>query len=147
MWSFTWPYSWNKFDTYVVHLLQRLSKKIVHSVISYTLNQRPLSSILTKYVSVYQYCSILILALIILIFKNWYWYFLFQKFTEILILQYSFYHQYQNFSKNVAWLLFICLLPSYHNKHCAWSYLFRAYKIFCNQFSIRILMINPKASW
>ena len=36
----------------------------------------------------------------------------------------------------LACLLFICLLPSYHNKHCAWSYLFRAYINFCNQFGI-----------
>ena len=40
--------------------------------------------------------SILIIILSNLIFK--YWYFLFQKCTEILILQYYFYHQYQYFS-------------------------------------------------
>ena len=73
-----------------------------------------------------------------MIFKYWYWYFLFQKCTEILILQYSFYHQYQYFSKNISLecMLFICLLPSYHNKHFAWSYLFRAYVNFYNQFGI-----------
>ena len=58
-------------------------------------NQRP--DHYTCQVSVYlPSISILIIILGILIFK--YWYFLFQKRTEILILQYYFYRQYRYFS-------------------------------------------------
>ena len=53
----------------------------------------------TYQVSVYlPSISILIIILSILIFKYCYWYFLFQKRTEILILQYCFSNQYQYFS-------------------------------------------------
>ena len=66
----------------------------------------------------------------------------FKKRTEILILQYLFYHQYHYFSKKC----FTCMtyhIP-YHNKQFIWFYLFRAYINFVTKlaFSIRILIIG-----